>query len=69
MSEIGARTLDAAFSEGLRGRGALVALVFFRGLPLPLLTEGAVGGLRNGGGAWFAEGVSGREVGALESLA
>ena len=51
MSEIGAWTLDATFSEGLRGQGALVALVFFRGLPLPLLTEGAVCGFGNGGGA------------------
>ena len=51
MSEIGAWTLDATFAEGLRERGALVALVFFRGLPLPFLTEGAVGlivGLRRG---------------------
>ena len=51
VSEIGAWTLDAALYEGLRGRGALVALVFFRGLPFPFLTEGAVGGLGNGGGA------------------
>ena len=69
MCEIGAWTLDAAFYKGLSGRGALVALVFFRGFPLPLLTEGAVGGFGNGGGAWSAEGGGGREVVALVSLA
>ena len=60
---------------GFRALGTVLPLVyrwwvFFRGLPLPLLIEGAVGG----GCGDFAEGVGsqgedGREEDAVESLA
>ena len=68
VSSFGAWTLEAfvALSGVLRGRGARV---FFRGLPLPLLTEGAVGGLGSDARGGSAEGEDGRELGALVSLA